>query len=870
MSSQALEKNLAFKPITTKDGLSNNVVYSIIQDKQGYMWFATDNGLNLYDGYTIKKFFHNPNTKKGLSSSVVRSLINDKDGNLWVGTKNGLNLYDRSNRDFIHFDVFDKSEVSNLEIMAMGLDKKGNIWINTLNNIICFNPKTYTYKVVYSSEQPTLMMSTQNGAYYKNDKGVLYFYSIETETSKEIVDVPELIDRYLYYGDLSNHLWVPHRFTQKINGVKTVNLPLIGRSIEPNSLIEIDKQRAWIGTNQGLYEYKDRGNSLSKISLGKSPLINQIRSFYRDNYDGVWIGTLGGVLHYDPNRKDFKHLEVEKDVDDVIMGLTYARSGIWANTFGNGVHLIANNSLKSHEIIFPEALENYIKYVWDIKEILESDLSIWMATNNGLISYNPKNSTFEVIDLPISDLDKNICFSILDTEGDFLWVSSYRAIHKINKHSRKVIKTFPLNAYMEHSGVQKIETFGNFIFIATEGEGLLVFNKQTENISITKFVSKNDTSQVFKTPIWDLHADEKTLWIGTNQGLYSLSLEEMIITPVLEDNQVIFSIIKDEEGMLWMGSERGIKLYDPIKNSSRYFTNKNGLKNSEFNRKSVIKTRSGELWFGGINGLTTFKPNDIKKDNPFEPFVHITSLKAIASDTTITYTQFEESISLPWRSNTIEISYVGLNFTNPNQNKYKYKMIGYDPDWVVNNQPIAARYVKLPVGSYKFNVTAANNDGAFNKKGRTININIEPPYWRTNTAYLIYLLSVIGLFGLFRSLKKYRLRIKEVEKEKELIAKKVERVFITLNNKSKIYLDHLVYIKSDGNYLEFITKEKVTIDRNKLKDVLAKLPPNFVRAHRSYVVNKNFIEALNSTTVFLKPNIEIPLSRTFKANLKAS
>ena len=194
-------------------------------------------------------------------------------------------------------------------------------------------------------------------------------------------------------------------------------------------------------------------------------------------------------------------------------------------------------------------------------------------------------------------------------------------------------------------------------------------------------------------------------------------------------------------------------------------------------------------------------------------------------------------------------------------------MIGYDPTWVETTKPNKARYVRLPIGSYTFKVVAANNDGLWNNIGNEIKIKIKPPIWRTNVAYILYVLFLMGLIHLVNRLIKYRKRIKEVEIEKELISKKVEAVAIVLNNKSKIYLDKLKYIKSDGNYLEFITETKMIIDRNNLKAILNQLPPNFVRVHRSYVINKNFIDASNSTTIFLKPNIEIPLSRTFKTNL---
>ncbi|GGI56219.1 ligand-binding sensor domain-containing protein [Winogradskyella haliclonae] len=869
MYAQVNEKTLLFNTITTEDGLSNNVIYDILQDKEGYIWFCTDNGLNKFDGYTINKFFNRPNSNEGLSSSVVRSIIEDNNENLWVGTKNGLNLYNRAENKFSQITVFNRSKVMNLEIMDMSLDKQGNIWINTLNDIICFNPKTHEYKVVYSSALTPFMVITNGKVFYKNDNGDFYSYDIKSNKSAQIFNDTNLIRKYLSYGKRSKSLWLPRHVNKSIGSIQVNHLPSLPNNLEPNSLIELNKQSMWLGTNQGLFEYNYKNKSLQKIKLGTSALSNQIRSLYKDNYGGIWIGTLSGVMHYDINRKHFLHKQLEaEEAENIIMGLYNSKSGVFANTFGNGIHFIPNDSEVSKKLEFPEAMQNHVKYVWDIEEIPESKFPIWLATNNGVVCFNPLDLKFDKIELPILTLDKNISFSILNTKDDFLWVSSYRAIHQVNKKSREVRKSFPLNEFMEHSGIQKMEAFGNSIFIATEGEGLLVFNKITEKIVKVKVASKNGFQQQFKAPIWDILADDDTLWIGSNQGLHKLTLDDFMMTPVLEDNQVIFSIIKDDDGQFWMGSDTGIKWYNPTNNTSRYFTNKNGLKNLEFNRKSTIKTQDGDLWFGGTNGITRFKPKSIKKENPNTPFVHITKLKAVASDSSITYTNFEKPLILPWKYNTIEISYVGLNFTNSTQNTYKYKMVGYDPEWVVNNQPIAARYVKLPFGTYKFKVTSANNDGFYNSKGKTISIKIEPPFWRTNTAYVIYILSIIGLFKLFQSLKRYSARIKEVEKEKYQIAKKVERVSIMLNNKSKIYLDQLVYIKSDGNYLEFITEVKTTIDRNKLKDVLEELPPNFVRVHRSYVVNKNHIKSQNSTSVFLHPNFEIPVSRTFKSSLE--
>ena len=316
-----------------------------------------------------------------------------------------------------------------------------------------------------------------------------------------------------------------------------------------------------------------------------------------------------------------------------------------------------------------------------------------------------------------------------------------------------------------------------------------------------------------------------------------------------------------------MGTDRGIKMYDPSNDVVRHFDTGNGLQNTEFNRKSVTKTHDGRLWFGGIDGLTVFDPEQIKKNNPHIPYVYITDLQVTTSDSTFSVSRNKGKIVLPWEHNTVEIAFVGINYTNASQNSYKHQMQGYDPTWVSSDEPGKARYVRLPVGTYTFTVTAANNDGVWNTEGDSLEIRIKPPLWRTKAAYLLYVLTLIGLIQLIRRLRTYRIRIKEVEYEKEEIAKKVEQTAIVLNNRSKIYLNQLKYIKSDGNYLEFVTEDKTIIDRNKLKNILDELPPNFVRVHRSYVINKNYIQAMNSTTIVLTSDIRIPLSRTFKSNL---
>ncbi|WP_353777178.1 two-component regulator propeller domain-containing protein [Winogradskyella sp. 3972H.M.0a.05] len=862
-NAQIAEKHYTFKRITTEEGLSNNVVFDIHQDKGGYIWIATNNGLNRYDGYEVVSYFHSPKDSTSISSNVVRSIIEDQQEQLWIGTKNGLDRFDRTKQCFEKLINQDDFSISNKEVMSMHLGASGKLWMNASNNIVVFDPKTYEADPVYNSKNMLGVTLANQVVWASNDKGGIISYDISTK--KLIRRENASGNSAVHFGNHTGSLWIPADFQPDLETNTFRRLPELPNKIKPRHLLELDTQRSWIGTNNGLFEYDSEKKSLSKIHLGKSTLTNQIRSIYKDKAGGVWVGTLGGVFHYDPYRKVFKHKDIIEESDDIIMGLHVNKGGVYANALGRGVFFKPNGSSEFKEIILPESLPRQGLFIWDMATVPESSFPLWMATNNGLICLDPKSSSFEEILIPLVENDENVSFSLLDTNEDFLWAATHRAIHKVNKKTRTLLGSFSLGEDINYPGIQKIIALDNYIFIATESEGLFKFHIPSQNIS--KLYLKSN-KQEFASAIWDLYVSTNTLWIGANDGLYKLSTKDMLIEPVLEDNKVVFSIAEDESGTLWMGTDKGIKSFNPDNQKTKFYTTIDGLKNTEFNRKSVIKDDSNNLWFGGVNGITAFDPELIKKDNPNIPELHITAFRVATSDSTFSIPNVKSSIVLPWKHNTIELEYVGLNYTNPLQNKYRYIMEGHDPNWVEVDKPNTARYVKLPVGTYNFKVSAANSDNIWNTEGGSIEIRIKPPIWRTKTAYLLYVLSFLGLIWLFRRLKSYRNRIIEVEQEKEVIAKKVEKEFIVLNNKTKVYLKDLKYIRAAGNYLEFHSAEKVILDRNKLKLLEELLPPNFIRTHRSYIVNKNYIISANSASVFIKPDIETPLSRSFKGSLK--
>ena len=732
--SQTNENDYSFTTITTENGLSNNIIYDILQDKEGYMWFATNNGLNRYDGYTVKTFFHSDADTASIASNVVRCLIEDQEGGFWVGTKDGLNKY---NKDFQRFEkhlIIKDSGFTSNQVMSMQFDDLGKIWLTVGNHIGNFNPKSQTIESVMGFDTFMVNTTVKNKSIWISDADEqVYEYNIDTKELKKRASNIKM--NGIHYGESSKSLWIPASFNPKKQSLSFRRLPELPNNSYPKYLIELDTRVSWIGTNNGLYEYNYDSKTLTKILVGKSTLTNQVRSLYKDKAGGVWVGTLGGVFNYDPYRKVFKHNDLIENYDDIIMALHKDKSRIYANALGKGLYFKSKNSNQFDPLILTETFPKKGLLVWDIETVSENKFPLWMATNNGLLCLNPETLAFRKIEIPLADKDENISFSILNTKQDFIWATTHRAIHKIQKNDGKILDSFSMDEQIEYPGIQNISAFGNYLFIATESNGLFKFDTNSKQFSS---VYLNDNEGILDTPIWDLFVSKNTLWIGTNDGLYRLNLKKLIVKPVQEDNQVIFSITQDDSGILWMGTDKGLKSYNIDNQKTKYYNTVDGLKNTEFNRKSIIKDISGRIWLGGFNGITSFNPELIKKDNPNTPNIHITAFRVATSDSTFSIPLFKNNITLPWEYNTIELDYVGLNYTNSIQNKYRYLMDGHDPNWVKTDKPNTARYVKLPVGNYNFKVKAANSDGVWNTEGANLEITIKPPFWRTNTAYIFY------------------------------------------------------------------------------------------------------------------------------------
>lgn len=756
--------------INTSDGLSNSIVYDIHKDAEGYIWMATDNGLNRYDGYSFKIFYHSETDTNSISSNTVRSIEEDSEGNLWIGTFNGLNRFDKKTQQFERFFALPDSSINRLDLQNMVLVPDDRIWFNNLEVAGWFDFKTHSFHFFNTNEKPYDIAVDNGGLMWLRTRGgTLWRFDEKSQKLVTVSHNPDVMLSKIHFGRYSKRLWLSKEVENEPH--LTNVLPTISRSRETFVVYEIDSTDLWLGTEEGLYQYNRIEQRIQKIDLGEdsSVLSESIKSIYQDNTGIIWVGTLSGVFLFNPYQKPFQHLDLVKGQSDVVMGMAEFKETLLVNTLGQGLYKYDVEKQKLSTILFKGKPPVGYNYIWNITIVPQTDFPVWLGTNAGLILLNPDSGDWKQVELPAKYKESSPVFAINKQANGHLWVANANQVYKLTKTGDFIER---LEGLPEIKAIiQDLVQLGNHLYLATDSGILSVIDTQKRNSKpISDYNQKANI--LLNTPIWDLHLIDQTLWIGTNQGLFKFDTQSFDFTKVKlnenNENNIIFSISPSVNNELWLGTEAGIFRYNVTNESVTKYVLKDGLENNEFNRKSVVLTTNGNLWFGGVNGITHFDPNQIK-ENPISPPVYITSVNIISKDTSIVrQISNQNELTIPWYQNTLEFDFVALNYSNSLQNQYQYQLSGYDPDWVVANNTRQARYVQLPSGSYEFLVKGSNNDGLWNTTAASFEIRILPPFWRTLWFQaLIFLIVAASLYIIYR----YRVRrLLEIERLKLRIA----------------------------------------------------------------------------------------------------
>ena len=776
-----LVRDLKFTHLTTNDGLSDNRINSILQDRRGFMWFATEDGLNRYDGNTFVVYKNNPDDPNTLSASLIQNLIEDGHGDLWIGTRGGLDKLNPTTERFTHYryNPDNPNSISGDTVKSIAQDSRGHLWVGTVDDgLNKFDPATETFTHYrhdsdgqFVGEINSIIEDSHRDIWFAGPRGLFHL----SPQTGQITRLPATIDRlavdYLH-EDKAGNLWMlaysPVALLVKYDrrAVRFTAYPFEQGAVGmPFSNIRDDGQNGlWMASSQGLYHfdlqteqfaYRFQHDETNPDSLNS----NSVSSIYQDRSGLLWVGTeTGGLNILDRRQGQFgSYRHRPGNPASLSPGLVSAmhqdRNGIlWAGLMlPLALDRLDRKTGRVTHYVPGSGNQNALGKGGTLYGIYrDAQGYLWLSGWGVLDRFDERSGQFthyhHKSDDPNSLLSDNILSSYQDRSGR-LWLGQVDGLSSFDPATEKFInyRNNPADpASLGSNGVSAIyQDRSGTLWFGTWMGTLSRFDDKT-NTFVNYRPDSRDPHKLSGGRIHAIHEDQAgTLWLGTAGGLYRYNRENETFTHYTENqglpSGVIQCIMDDRSGRLWLGTKKGISRFDPHNETFRNYDVFDGLQSNEFSEGCYEDSQSGEMLFGGNDGITTFFPENIR-DNPYLPPVVITSFKIFNKPVPIgpksvlkKAISYVDGLTLSYRDNVFSFEFAALSYANSQKNRYRYKLEGLEPGWnEVGSKHRLATYTNLDPGRYVFRVQGSNSDGVWNEEGVSLPILITPPWWNTN------------------------------------------------------------------------------------------------------------------------------------------
>jgi signal transduction histidine kinase/ligand-binding sensor domain-containing protein len=794
---KAQQQQIQFERLSIEQGLSQSSVFSITQDQKGFLWFATQDGLNKYDGYSFTHYEHEDDDSASLSDNYVTVLLDDHTGTLWAGTRGGgLDRFLTRPGRFARyrFEPANVHSLSNDEVRCLYEDRSGNLWIGTTNGLNRYDRRSDSFvQYVHNPSDPRsipagLVQSLFEdrdgnfwvgmlGALARMDRGNGDFVTVKLPTPGILCVALEQDNNGDLWVAMQNGLYL-YRKGLWIPASKELRVP---STLLARVLLKDRNGSVWFGEDSGLDLYDDRTGTVSSYhndpANPRSLSGNSILSLFEDREGIVWIGTYDGINKYAPAQ--FKFRNVKWGLGQApgigwnkIRSFCEDASGkIWVATQGglmtydrrtNTLSRVPNDSWYTPS--------NNLRLLWSLLEDhFGGRPTIWVGTNGqGLIRLVPNSSgayTYTKY-LPRGGDPHSLSgpspVALYETRDGTVWVGAlWEGLNRFNRKTGTFTRFVHDPADSHSISGNEIWTMcqdrSGFLWVGTGGEGLNRLDVAKGTFTRYRHDPK-DAGSLSDDKVTAIVEDRAgILWVGTYAGLNRLDPSTGVFRHFsthdgLPDN-VIYSIIDDRAGNLWLSTNNGLSRFTIRTGMFRNYDAGDGLQSNEFNHGAAFRCRDGEILFGGVNGFNVFSPENLAEDTNI-PAVVLTDFKVFNKSVLpspqeqrlTTDISDAEFLRLSYKDAVLTFNFAALEFTNPTKNRYAYTMEGFDKDWVAAGSKREATYTNLDPGSYVFRVKAANSDGIWNEKGTSIQIVIAPPYWETWWFRLAILLAFLS-FG---------------------------------------------------------------------------------------------------------------------------
>ncbi len=809
--------NLRIDRISLEQGLSQSTVNAIIQDRQGFMWFGTEDGLNRYDGYDFVVYKNDPFDSNSISDSRIMCLHEDDGGDIWVGTfRGGLNRYVRVEDRFIRYkhDPANPRSLSGNSVSAIEQDSAGTIWIGLWGGGLSrYDPNTNSFlRYRHDPTSPrslgddrvTSICVGRDGGMWVGTWGGVHKQNVTPGEGESSSFAPfDRIGNYSVtriYEDKSGCLWVGTlgsgviRYDEKTNELSAYhhekNNMKSFSSGGVKCILEDSKGDLWIGTYGGGLNRFDRAtNTFFHFQAGPENVYslkdNYIFSLCEDRTGRLWIGTgaSGLGLHHPDKRKFVHHFQIPSVPhslsNNVVRALAEdSRGDLWVGTLGGGLDRYDKENGGFVHFRYTQNRSAGIASN-SILSLMEDRFGfLWIGTDNeGLDRYDRRSGDFaHYRNIPGDSLSlsDNAIFSTYEDRAGYLWVGTAKGLNRFDRNTQRFEQYYRQKSNpnsLSGNWIYSIyEDRRGFLWIGTWGSGLTRYDRRTGTFKHFKPEPHNSRSMSDLTVFAIVEDSNENLWLGTANGLNQYVREDDRFAHFTEKdglpNNVVYGILPDDAGNLWLSTNNGLCKFNPETHRCQNYDIFDGLQSNEFNQGAYCRSKGGQMFFGGINGFNAFYPDSIRMNTNIPPIV-LTSFRVFDKPVRMDRSAWMlNDIQLSYNDNFFSFEFAALDYAAPQKNRYAYMLEGFDRDWIYSGTRRYASYTNLDGGEYVFRVKGSNNDDVWNEQGVSVRITIIPPFWRTWWFTLTSAFTIVAI-----GFQAYRYRVGQLLKVERMRAR---------------------------------------------------------------------------------------------------
>jgi len=782
------QQDIRFVTLSIDGERFKETVYSIAQDKHGFIWLGTSGGLSRYDGYSLKHYRHDPDDPGSLSDDTVRSVLVDRKGNIWAGTNfGGLDRLDEARDVFIHYrhDPTDPHSLIANAVALLYQDRSGALWLAS-DGLDRLDPGSNSFiHYRHNPEDPDSLSSDQINSIYEDRNGNFWvgtfngLNKLDRATGRVTRYMHNPRDPYSLGQDFVSFVWEDHQGTVWIGAGNLLDAlnPRSGKFTHYSFRVEQPSAEApagfitflearggglWMGTvSAGLLRFDPEKKRFIRYKSDPQDATrlsdNDVWALFEDSEGIIWAGTKAGVSRFMEKPPGFVRYQRERDQpsglrDNVVWSAHEDTRGyLWIGT-REGLQRLDRQSGQFTVYLHDPQKPSSLSYntVSAVRE--DASGTLWVGTyGGGLNRLDAATGRFfayrHETNNPNSLSHDRVLTLLIDRHG-VLWVGTGGG--GLNRFDAR---TGHFRAYRSHPGdphslsendVKAIfEDRQGILWLATNS-GLNRFDPVTEQVTVYRHTNEpGSLSNDAVNAIYEDHAG--TLWVATRKGLERMDRGRGTFTGFrmkdgLPDDSVE-AILADGHGDLWLATHGGLSHFNPRNRTFRNYSESDGVAGDDldpFGAEGSCVTRDGELVFGSTNGLTVFQPDRLRS-NAYVPPVVLTNFLLsnkpvrIGSASPLSKPIWTvDALTLNHSQNIFAIEFASLSYADPQKDRYRYRLEGLESQWnEVDSGHHTATYTNLPARKYIFRVQGSNNDGVWNSKGITLAVTVLPPWWET-------------------------------------------------------------------------------------------------------------------------------------------